>query len=166
MAIQTGLATFVIQDAKGAKGKLQFHVTYDQALPDSIEQPEDFLGFAATVIDSYIDGAIVGISFSQRVPLPVGIKTVAVANSDVEQTALFMFRTVGGWFVKISLPTMNDNKFIVGTDLIDDQEFVLNFPEVITNPSTMTTEFPISVSDMRGDDINLLVSGRKVFKPR
>ena len=97
---------FSIQDAKGLLSTTEVNVpgasTYAQA--------QSFARELSKLIDPLISGAITRIGLVQTVSLPVELKASADTGADVEEGARFQYRTDGGFFTAMRIPTFLESK--------------------------------------------------------
>lgn len=105
-----------IQDAKGAISitKMNFPTSTDIAILKT------FARSTATMIDALIKGKILGVSIGIGVDsLPGGLKASALADSDVEERARFIWQAASGNTSLFHLPTFDEAKFVSGTQVVD-----------------------------------------------
>lgn len=158
-----------------AKGKPSRTTLYN---PDtnSIGTPIDIValinaGVAMTeIIAKLAKGGVSGASLCVDLGSQIGsAQFVPDADSDVEEGALFNFRTLSNFFTRSRIPTFDEAKLVPGTDDVD-----LTDPDVAAYTSAMLTGVsvndsegnPITVnfSDSRGDDVNVMESAYESFQ--
>jgi voltage-gated potassium channel Kch len=72
----------------------------------------------ALLIDAVITGRIARIGIAATVALPGGIAGIAGANSDVEEGALFQYRTALGFHKSMRLPTFNEALIVPASNVV------------------------------------------------
>lgn len=151
---------YMIRDRKGETSRLHFYLIAQ-------EEWHDLTGFVqgyARWIDEYIGGAIIKISVSLNIALPTGIKTIPEADSDVEETALFTFRTDNGFPVRVSFPTFKE-------EFIDDEGNVQGAGGIVYPLQTgeileddVLTDMYVHHSSSRGEIVTHTESAKQKFK--
>lgn len=92
MALQPILLSYTVEDAKGSRASVPIYGVFD----DATATVSSLLAYnAATVaeLDDITEGKVISGSLTLYPTLPEGLKADAVANSDVEEGALFTFVT-------------------------------------------------------------------------
>lgn len=166
MVEKNALVTIGIVDNKRRFGKMQFRfIYYGDDIPDAPNDFSQFLPDFMTELDTYIGGRIVSCTVSMDVPLPTTIKTVADADSDVEEVAQTKWLLDNGMTSIVNIPTLGDEWFNAARIL--DQE-VLDFLYIwFVN----ATELPsggwiIPVVDARGEPFSgsQPFPGKRIFR--
>lgn len=161
---------FTVRDAKGADAVFTVHT---ERLDDSdFTAGATYESMADNIMQDFfplIDGRIV----NAHVKIPISIDTGVVdqtgrplANSDVEEGAIFVFRTESGHPVRMRVPTFKESLFIPDTQdvLIDGVvetfvDTIINGPDAIAGVG----EDRFNVTDNRGSDIVQLEKARDSF---
>lgn len=160
MALATSI-NMVVQDGKGSKSLVSFYVPSDTALADMTEIAQEF----ADRLDAVMDGAIVGISASYNVALPAGIKANPVATADVEEGALYLWNTDGGFNTRFRVPTHSEDKILAGSRVVDTTDTdVAALVSIMTAGFTATSTNLIEPCDYREDDVAALDVAYESFK--
>lgn len=155
--------TISIKDAKGAEAKTSFNLPSTYVYADVLL----FAAQQAERIGALIKGRIVRATVSQDADLStVTVPTVADPDSDVEEGALFQYRTEGGFTTSQRIPTFDESKIVAGSKLVD-----LTDPDVDDYVTVMQTGAPVvalggvlSPSDTRDDDIESLDFAKEQFQ--
>jgi len=113
MALQPIMMSFTVQDAKGSKKSLPVYGVYD----DSTATLSGILAyFAATFgdLEDITEGFIVNASVQLFPTFPVGARTTAADNSDVEEGGLFTYVTSapGGKAYSHEVPAFLQTEFV------------------------------------------------------
>jgi len=105
-------AYYTIVDGKGEEST----VTIDLAPATTPTNAQAFAQAMHTVINDLITGGVT--NYGIRINVPV---TGDFANpyADIQEKALFVFRSAGGFIKRVSIPTINEDLFLTGTKLID-----------------------------------------------
>lgn len=153
-----------IRDAKGkyATTEFNFPASYD------FQDITLFAAQAAGRINNLIRGVITGVSVSQVISDFTGItlRTDPEPEADVEEGAKFQFKTAGGFYTSMRLPTFDEDLIIDGTKNVD-----LTNAAVDTFVDSMVTGAPVvdlggvlSPSDKHDNDILSLEFAKEEFQ--
>lgn len=147
--------TYTIRDARGHRSKLSYW--YGDSHQNNFFDfytPWEIAEIGATVLDPQIDGAIEAINVSFDMPLPPGLKSLPLDNSNVEEGALVTYRVLGGGFFQHRIPTLKEN-LIPREDPNFRPGGTVNFVNFVGFPEeyTMGGAGLLGPSDMRGNDI-------------
>lgn len=156
--------TIAIKDAKGkgATTEFNFPSSYD------FQDITLFAAQAAGRINKLIRGKITGVTVSQAVTDFTGVTLRAdpLPEADVEEGARFQFKTAGGFFTSMRLPTFEEDLIIEGTKNVD-----LTNADVETFTDSMVTGAPVvalggvlSPSDKRDEDIVSMEFAKEEFQ--
>lgn len=157
--------TFTICDAKGAQSSTTVHLPAGTSIADIIGFGQE----VAALLDAIVGGQICGIGASIGITLPGGLKGAAVAGTDREEGALFIFRDAANTFkASQRLPTFYEAAVYPGTTEVDVTgpdvaawvDMMIN--GVDTTPSGGTGV--IVPVDYREGNIGVLVSAEEDFK--
>jgi hypothetical protein len=127
----------------------------------------------ALLVEPLILGQIVGAGFTIEVPVS-GVIVGAAADvfADIQEKAVFAFRTAGGFLKKISIPTFNEGLFVGGgsSGMVD-----ITDPDVAAFVDGMIDGIDLAASgglglvavvDTRDDDVAQLESASQLFVNR
>lgn len=157
-------ASLTIRDEQGKTRVSSLHLNNDAS--ESEAEIVQFMQAYAALVDTLITGAIVDINLTQVVPLPGGIKTTALASSDVEEGALFVWLTTEGLPVQQRIPTFAEDFILPGTDQVDRADpDVSDFVQITVAPIELPEEWSVFPSDSRGVGLQDVSSAKESFKP-
>lgn len=162
-----------IADAGGPTGPdtsvVSVEINSDTALANLVNTVEAF----ALLVEPLITGQIVAAGFNIEVPLD-GVIVGAAANvfADVQEKAVFAFRTASGFLKRISIPTFAETLFTLGgaghtVDTTDPD--VAAFIDAMEDGIDLAASGGIGlveVVDSRDDDITNLESASQLFVNR
>lgn len=144
-----------IRDAKGDTSTVTIPIPTSTSLADAAL----FAAAIADLIDPLVSGGIVGAGFSVGVDLTT-VTTVPAAISDVQEKAMFVFRTINGFLKRLHLPTFEEGKFVPNSVNVDQSD-----PDVAAFITAMTEGIDLTSAggsgvvapvDTRGEDLELL----------
>lgn len=156
--------TIAIKDAKGKSATTEFNFPSTFTFADIAL----FAAQAAGRINNIIRGKITGVTVSQAITDFTGITLRADAEpeADVEEGAKFQFKTEGGFYTSMRLPTFDEDLIIDGTRNVD-----LTNAAVDTFVDSMVTGAPVVAlggvlepSDKRDEDIVSLEFAKEEFQ--
>ena len=165
MAFAHGFVTWTIQDAKGAKSITQVNFPQDNTDGAHLDVLIDFAQTTAALIDDIIRGRIVSAGIGIAVDLSgVGLKASALASSDVEEGARFIWSTVDNTDPKFRLPTFDEDMLASGSRDVDlaDPAVDAFVDRIIAGRTVGLTN--VSPSDDHGSDITALSTARESFQ--
>lgn len=154
---------YSIKDGKGAVS------TTEVPIPSSVSFTDAtiFAADLASLIDAVITGAITRIGIAFTVDLPGGLTAVPAGTSDVEEGARFQFRTDGGFYKGMRLPTFTEGLINAGSRDVDLTDLdVIAFYTAITDGLDTTGgggSGVVQPSDSREDDIVDIEYAREQF---
>jgi hypothetical protein len=121
---------------------------------------------AAELIDNIVTGSIasIGIGIEIAISEATGLKATPLANSDVEEGALFTFRTVIGSLTGTRLPTFDEAKMQSGTPNVNVTDTDVNAYVQHVLQGQTNGLINASPSDERGEDISALDSATEAFR--
>lgn len=160
MATAQGLASFQIVDAVGVTTSCDVPFTYNDATT-TLAQIVTWLQGLGLAIDAVTEGKVTKIRFILSVTLPGGLKSAAVANSDVEETALISMDAANtAYNYGFDIPAFVQSKFTGGAvDLADTA--------VATLLSYLTTATNgIVGSDRYSNALVVALRGNKTFRKK
>lgn len=160
----TWTVTFTVRDEKNQTSRVQLYLPYGpitQPQDDPVEFAQEF----ATRLDSVISGRVEAINLTLSADLPAGIKAAPTLDSDVEEGALFIYRTAGGYTVKQRIPTILESMINPGggADFIGSVDLA-DLSTMMTQPGDLPSNWTIGPTDYRGDDIVARVDAYEDFK--
>jgi hypothetical protein len=154
---------YTIRDGKGEQSTTEVNVPSSLTL----SQVTTFAGQMASLIDDLISGAITRIGVALLVDLPVGLKSTPANTSDVEEGARFQFRTDGGFFTSMRIPTFLESLINAGSKDVDLTDTAVaafvNAMEDGIDPDAGGPQPPIPPCDKREEDIVSLDFAREQF---
>lgn len=158
MATKQALASFQIVDAVGVVTSFDQPFKFDDATATLAGIISWVQGLGAA-IDLVTDGKITKIRVSILIPLPGGIKTAAVAASDVEETGLITYSASGtANAFGVDIPAIPNGKLTGNqVNLTDTDVAALN-----TYLSTVSTS--IVGTDRYGNTVSAPLRGVKTFR--
>lgn len=155
---------YSIEDEKGKRSTTEVKVPTATDYADV----KIFAQQMAPLIDALVTGAIVRIGISDTVVLPAGLAASPAANSDVEEGGRFQWRTNGGYYTGLRLPTFDEALVNAGSrDINLTDGDVSAFLTAMTDGIDLTgaggsgTIYPC---DYRDDDIVALEFAREQFQ--
>ena len=158
--------TYSVEDAKGKTGSFIMHFPDNTDIPGLIGDGV-FAQTTAQLIDPLIDGvikdagAVIGVDISG-----LGLKTSAISGSDVEEGALFTFRSTEGAPTKFRLPTFDETYGLETGQAVDTSApDVDSFIQRIINGDTQGAT-TVRFADSRGNNVDNLVSAKDSFRRR
>jgi len=157
---------YSIEDAKGKTGSFIMHFPETTDIPALIGDGV-FAQTTAQLIDPLIDGVITDASATIGVDLSgLGLKTSAIAGSDVEEGANFTFRSVAGAPTRFRLPTFDETFGLETGQAVDTSAVAVDaFVQRIIQGDTqgLTT---VRWADSRGNNVDNLESAKDSFRKR
>lgn len=112
------MALSIIYTFKDQKDKSSF-TEINIPVGTSLANAVIFAQQMALLIDPLINGRIARIGISASVTLPGGLTATAAASSDVEEGALFQFRTAQGFHSSNRIPTFSESLISAGSNAVD-----------------------------------------------
>jgi hypothetical protein len=122
----------------------------------------------AILVDALITGRVARIGIAATVTMPGGIAVVAAATSDVEEGAVFQYRTSGGFHKSCRIPTFNEAMIVTGSDVVNIAD-----PDVLAFNTAMLTGInlagfggtgTVSPCDLREEDLVAIDFAREDFQ--
>jgi len=159
--------SITMRDDKDKRASVQLYLPFSDltTITDAAQSPVEFAQQFATYLNAVTTGVIESISLSLRVDLPAGLRTVPDASSDVEEGALFIYRTANGFTTRQRIPTFDESLIQPGTREVDRTALVVaDLIEMMTIPSDLPGNWGIAPSDSRGDDITAVTETREQFR--
>jgi len=80
-----------------------------------------------SLVDALISGYIARIGLVVDIPLPLGIKTEADPNADIEEGAKFIWRSQDGFTSENRIPTFNEDFIVPSTTQVNFVQEVMDF---------------------------------------
>jgi hypothetical protein len=154
---------YTITDGKGDRSTTEVNVPSSITFTNVIT----FAGQMASLIDDLIGGAITRIGVALLVDLPAGLKASPSALSDVEEGARFQFRTDGGFFTSLRIPTFLEGLINAGSKDVDlTDTAVAAFVNAMEDGIDVDAGAPtvlVAPSDKREEDVTVLESAKEQF---
>jgi hypothetical protein len=154
--------TWTVEDAKGKKSS--FGVNF----PAAVDVPlvtGDFMRTTAQLLDEIVDGRITDASASIGVNLDgVTLKDAPISGSDVEESAIFSFRSTAGAPTIIRLPTIDETFGLETGEAVDlSAPDVNSFVQRVLEGDTqgLTT---VRFSDAHGNNVSGLKRAEERFR--
>lgn len=144
-----------IQDSEGHKSVCGFYLPDATALADV----EDAALQAVTLLDAIILGGIVAVNITKSVDV-AGVPT-AIGASDVEEGAMFVFVTDGGFYTRMRVPTF-DRATHIPTN--SDDVTILGAVQNFTGWMSIGAQPGAEPCDYRGDDIAGISTAKESFQ--
>lgn len=140
------------QDGAGRKAIQRIHIPSDT----TIAEAEAWFDLIIAEIDGFTDCVCVGASISVDLSLPGGLKSSAVADSKVENGALFTFLCAGSYYTRTRVPGIADDAMVDNSTTVDtsDVDVAAFLTYMITGDGT------VAPCDSREADISSLVSAK------
>jgi hypothetical protein len=151
---------FVVEDAKGDKSTVEIPIPSTVALAGLAPA---VVGMADLISDM-MTGQILRAGVTLDVDISsLGLPAIAGALSDVQEKAAFIFRTVGGYLKRVTLPTIDEGIFAAGSREVDlTNASVAAFVTAMEDGYLAGGE-DIDPCDYRGDDIDALTDAREAW---
>ncbi len=149
-----------IKDAKGHKSTVSVNLPSTlTALIDIKETATEF----ARLLSQVIGGTITAVGICLNAPLP-GTLGVGSGDADVEEGAIFIYGTDGGFKTKHRIPTFLESMFLAGSRLVDLTDTdVINLVDFMEDGFTTTSPLLVEPSDTRDDDVLALDTAYELF---
>lgn len=158
MAIQLALASFQLQDAVGVKASFDQPFKYDDAVT-TLANLISWIQGLGVKLDLITEAQITKIRLTLTIPLPTGIKTAAVANSDDEESGLFSMDASGtAYSFGVDVPAFQQSKFTGNKINLSDTDVAA----FTTYLETLTTG--IQGTDRYKNGLTAVASGNKTFR--
>lgn len=154
-------AAITVMDDKSQKSVITLWLLGPDLIPEETADPADFLGAYAQILDTKITGAIVAISYRRQVALPVGIKSMPEANSDVEEGGVFTWLTTGRHTTRQRIPTWDET--LTNSDGSIAAEDLGDLYGLTVEPIEEAGSWVLHPTDARGADIIALVEAKEQF---
>jgi hypothetical protein len=154
------------QDAKGETSTTMVNVPTGLTLANLTIFAQEMV----KLIDAQINGIITRVGLAVTIALPTGINISPNSASDVEEGGYFSFRTAGGYFTSLRIPTFLESLISAGSADIDTSDpDVAAFVAAMITGIDLTTATPtagsgtVTPTDSRGDDITALTDAKEQF---
>lgn len=141
-----------IRDAKGDTSSVTIPIPTETSLADAAIFAKEI----AELIDPLVAGGIVGAGFSVGVDLS-GLVQIPAAISDVQEKAMFAFRTANNFLKRLHLPSFEEGKFTPNSVQVDQTDAdVAAFITALTDGIDLTGaggSGVVAPVDTRGEDL-------------
>jgi len=118
------------------------------------------------LIDPMLNGGLAGAGFRVDVDVP-SFSPLAGTLADVQEKAVFAFRTANNFLKRLGLPTFNETLFVPGTKEVDatdtDVAAFITAMEDGVNIAGAGGSGVVQPCDTRGEDIDTLSSAREAW---
>lgn len=166
MAVWT--ATVSIMDAKGDVSRHLFYIPFEPMtdIDNALRDPSAFAQAYALELEPLIDGFVTSIILTLTVDLLPGHKTSALAHSDVNEGALFIWRTQNGFTFKHRIPTFKESLLESNSNAVDliALNGVSQYESMMILGGSTIPDWQVSVSDSREDYIVGISTAEQNFK--
>lgn len=151
---------FTVEDKKGDSSTISIPVGTSITPTNAVAAVKGF----APLIGALVTGRLKTAGVSLEVAV-TGFPSTAAADSDVQEKGLFSFRGVNGFIKNLSLPTIDESIFTLGSKSIDQaNSAVAAFLTAITTGIDLTATGgtgTAGATDIRGDDLTETVEARE-----
>ena len=139
MATVNVIYSMTIEDAKGSRASIPIYALLDTAT--TVGALDAAMATFSEYFDSLTEGRIIGHSVSLELTPAITWKAAAVANSDVEEGALFSFplAALPSKSYGVEIPAFLQSKF-VGNEVDVTDLAVADLITNLTNPSTINPQ--------------------------
>lgn len=126
------------------------------------------IGYGWDIINPLINGTLINAGITVQVDIGDFTNAAAATISDVQEKAEFVFRAVGGFLKRITLPTFIETFFTgsgAGKEVDVTQSAVTAFNTLITDgfhEALVSTE-PLTPTTDHGEDITTYVEGHQAW---
>lgn len=156
------VVSVTIEDGKEQRATISAHlVSTINVVTDITETATEF----ANVVGAVIGGTIKAVSAVLSCPLPATLGAGS-GDADIEEGALFIFETAGGFKTRFRVPTYTETRFVAGSRLVDetDANFILLRDFMLTGWAATTSTTTITPTDARDDDVSAFDKGYEQFR--
>lgn len=151
----THLMSIPITDAKGRQERVSLFFDDSEELADM----QGYYASFAAALDAVTEGVVGNASITFTVAAPGGLKSSAVANSDVNEGGNLAFNTTGRYKFSFRVPAMLQSKFSGDSVQISDSGSV----EALI-AALVTGYSGVAPTDPQGVDITGISTGKKTFR--
>lgn len=158
MALINVILSYTIQDADGERQAFPYYGQIDDTT--TLAATQVFLDEYATLLDAIIDGAIKKERIVLDFPITDGVKSSAVAGSEIEKTGLLSYP-----LVSVPGKTFSQDIPAFKVSLFDGNKINLADTDVLawTNSSKSTGDLP-ETNDTWGTQLQTVRLGQKTFR--
>lgn len=152
-------ASYTIQDGKGETSTTEINFPGTLLAATAAQAAVNF----GELIEDMISGSII------RVSLVLGVETDSfnpspATDSDVEEGARFQFRTSGGFYTALRIPTINESQISPGSQAVNMTMVAsVAFVTAMTGGIEIAPGTFVIPCDKRGDEITALSFAREQF---
>lgn len=157
---------YTIEDADGDQSVISIPVVFVDTLEGA--SLAYAIGYGWPIINALVNGTLVNAGITIEVDISGYTNAAAAAISDVQEKAEFVFRAVGGFIKRISLPTFVETFFTAsgaGKEVDVTQSEVTAFNTLITagfHEALVSTD-PLVPSTDHGEDIVTFIEGHQAW---
>jgi hypothetical protein len=126
------------------------------------------IGYGWDIINPLINGTLINAGITVEIDIAGFTNTAAAAISDVQEKAEFVFRAVGGFLKRLTLPTFIETFFTgsgAGKEIDTTQSEVTAFNTLITagfHEALVSTD-PLTPITDHGEDITAYLEGHQAW---
>lgn len=156
------VVSVTIEDAKEQRATVGCYLDSTiNVVTDITESAQKF----ADLVGAAIGGTIKAVSAVVNCPLPATLGAGS-GDADIEEGALFIFETAGGFKTRFRVPTYVESKFLAGSRLVDetDADFIALRDFMLTGWTATTSTNTITPTDARDDDVSAFDKGYEQFR--
>lgn len=146
-------------DSKGQTSTCEINIPTATTLASATA----FAQSVATLLNNVVTGVITRVGIVLSVSLPGGIRTAALANSDVEEGAKFQFNTASGFRTGFRIPTFDETKIASNSRAVDLEDAdVAALVNAIVSGLTSAGNL-VQPTDKRESDVTALTAAKEQF---
>lgn len=136
-------------------------------LADGLDLPF-VIEYGWDIINPLINGTLVNAGITLQIDIADFTNTAAAAISDVQEKAEFVYRAVGGFLKRISLPTFVETFFTgsgAGKEVDVTQSAVVAFNTLMTDGfhEALVSTDPVTPTTDHGEDLTTFVKGHQAW---
>lgn len=155
---------YTIADADGGQSVITIPVIFTDTLDGAALAYA--VGYGWDIINALINGTLVNAGITIVMDISGYTNAAAATISDVQEKAEFVFRAVGGFLKRISLPTFIETFFTgsgAGSDVDVTQSQVTAFTTLIEDGfhEALVSTDPLLPSTDHGEDVTTFVEGHQ-----
>lgn len=157
---------YTMEDADGDQSVISIPVAFVDTLAGA--DLAYAVGYGWTIINALVNGHLVNAGITIQVDISGFTNAAADALSDVQEKAEFVYRAVGGFIKRISLPTFIETYFTgsgAGKEVDVTQSQVTAFNTLITagfHEALVSTE-PLTPTTDHAEDITTFIKGHQAW---
>lgn len=162
----TSAIFYTIEDADGDQSVISIPIELETTL--TAGQMAYAIGYGWDIINALINGHLVNAGITLVVDISGFTNAAAATISDVQEKAEFVYRAVGGFLKRISLPTFVETFFTssgAGKEVDVTQSAVTAFNTMMTDglPEALVSIAPLLPATDHGEDITTFIEGHQAW---